>query len=183
MSLDEQTTPGGQPQFSQFPPPSPARERFSGLAITGFILTFLILPLGFILSVIAIFRTGPGKARGRGLAIAGTVISLLFIGTSTAVVVTVANATLFDPGCVGAKQALLNTSQGSDAPTLLAAVDKLNDAAAKAKHDDVRAAVTAISGDYAQLAEGLKTGILADGVREKIVTDAGRIDELCTLVF
>jgi len=177
MSLNEQTLPGGQPPY---PPPPPGRDRFSGLAVTGFILAFLIVPLGLVLSLIAIFRTGPGKARGRGLAVAGTVLSLLFIGIGTAIVVTVANSTLADPGCVEAKNAIIHTAQGPKPQALDAAAAQLREAAAKAEDDDVKAAVTAIGDDLAQLAAGAKSGSLPDGINEKVARDAARVDELCT---
>jgi len=181
MSLDEQVNPGGQPQFPQFPAPPPARQRISGLAITGFVLTFLIVPLGFVLSLIAIFRTGQGKARGRGLAVAGTILSLLFIGIGTAVVVTVAGSTVADPGCLAAKKAILHTAQGNDLTSLQATADQLNAAAGKAEHDDVRVAAKAMADDFTQLVAAAKTGNLPAGLQDKIAKDAAKIDELCTV--
>lgn len=177
MSVDEQTIPGDKPPY---PPPTAARDRLSGLAVTGFILSFLIVPLGFVLSLVAIFRTGPGKARGRGLAVAGTVLSLLFIGIGTAIVVTLANSKQADPGCVEAKDAIIHTAQGPKPQALEAAATQLREAAGKAKHDDVKAAVTAIGDDFAQLATSAKSGSLPDGIEEKVAEDAARVDELCT---
>src|SRR5690349_18962710 len=106
MSLDEQLPPPADQQG--YPPAAPAQLGTSGLAIAGLILTFLIAPLGFLLSLIAVFKTGPNRAKGRGLAITGIIVSLLIIAGSTAAVVKLANSTLVDPGCTAGKTAILN---------------------------------------------------------------------------
>jgi hypothetical protein len=48
------------------------------LAIIGFIAAFVLPVLGFVLSVIAVFKVcnDPARHRGKGLALAGVVISL-----------------------------------------------------------------------------------------------------------
>jgi len=48
-----------------------------GLAIASFICAFFCSPLGLILGIAALSRIGRTRARGRGLAIAGVVISAL----------------------------------------------------------------------------------------------------------
>jgi hypothetical protein len=52
------------------------------LAVAGFVLAFILAPVGLVLSLVAIGRTGPGKAPGRGLAVSGAVISgfLVLVG-------------------------------------------------------------------------------------------------------
>lgn len=47
--------------------------------MAGFVLAFVLAPLGLVLSLVALGRTGPGKAGGRGLAVSGAVISGLFV--------------------------------------------------------------------------------------------------------
>jgi hypothetical protein len=196
MSLDAQLPPppgqpesgqpeSGQPESgqpeSQVPPPAPPQRGTSGLAISGFILAFLIAPLGFILSLIAVFRTGAGKAKGRGLAIAGLIISVLIMGGIGAGVAVAANSTQLDPGCTAGKDAILNGSDGSDAASLQATVDKLNAAAAKAKHDNVRAAVKTIADDYTELLNGVKTGKLPADIEQRIGKDGDTFDSLCSI--
>ena len=50
----------------------------NGMAITGFVLSFLCWPLGIIFSAIGMSQTGKDPSQGgRGLAIAGLIISLV----------------------------------------------------------------------------------------------------------
>lgn len=76
--------PGAYSDEFQGPP------RWSGLAVTAFVLSllgFLIVTavLGFILGIAGIFVTGPGRRRGRGLAIAAIPISLVTGGLAAAI--------------------------------------------------------------------------------------------------
>lgn len=179
MSLDEQLPP--PPGHQGFPPPQPPQQGTSGLAIAGLILAFLVAPIGFILSLIAIFKTGAGKAKGRGLAIAGLIVSVLVIGGFTAIVVAAANSTVADPGCTSGKQAILDNASNTDPTNLQPVIDQLNAAAAKAKHADVRNAMKAIADDYTQVQNGTKTGQMPPGILDKIKTDAQKVDDLCTV--
>ncbi|MGF1647799.1 MAG: DUF4352 domain-containing protein [Kineosporiaceae bacterium] len=70
--------PSGQP------PPAPTGPT-SGLAVAGFVLAFVFAPVGLVLSLVALGRTGPGKQGGRGLAVSGAVISGLFVVVGLAV--------------------------------------------------------------------------------------------------
>jgi phosphotransferase system glucose/maltose/N-acetylglucosamine-specific IIC component len=180
MSVDQQfPPPPGQPDY----PPAPPQPRgMSGLAVTGFILAFLIAPIGFILSLIAAFTTGPSKAKnGRGLAIAGIIISLLLmIGTGIAVYA-VSQSTVADPGCTAGKEAILNGPAQPSQDQLQKMADDLNAAAAKAKHDNVRDAMKALAADYTSLLDGLKSGNVPAGIVDKVGADAQKIDDLCTI--
>lgn len=64
--------PGG-PQ----PYPAPAAQGTDPVAILGLVFAFLFWPVGLVLSLIGLGRTGPGKRAGRGLAIAGTIVSVI----------------------------------------------------------------------------------------------------------
>jgi hypothetical protein len=179
MSVDQQyPPPPGQPGYA---PPAPPQRGMSGLAITGFILAFLIAPLGFILSLIAVFTTGAAKARGRGLAIAGVIISLVIMIGVGSIVFAISKSTVADPGCVAGKEAILNAPKEPDAKALQGMIDDLNAAAAKAKHDDVRNAMTALATDYKSLLDGIKAGKLPDGILDKVGADGQKIDDLCTI--
>jgi hypothetical protein len=180
MSLDAQNPPAGQPGY-EVPPEAPQQRGTSGLAITGFILAFLIAPIGFILSLIAVFKTGAGKAKGRGLAIAGLIISVVIMGGAGAAAAVVANSTQLDPGCSAGKDAVFNNSKANDAASLQATADQLNAAAAKAKHDNVRAAIKKIADDYGQLATGVKTGNLPADIEKRTDSDAAEFDSLCSI--
>ena len=179
MSLDEQNSaPYGQQGYPVAPPP---QQGTSGLAIAGLILAFLVAPVGFILSLIAVFKTGNGRSKGRGLAIAGIIVSVVIIGGVSALVAAAVNSTVADPGCTAGKDAILQSSSTPDAAALQKTIDGLNAAAAKAKHDDVRAAMKALADDYTQLLSGTKTGNIPAGIVDKVTADGAAIDKLCTI--
>jgi hypothetical protein len=60
-----------------YPMGAPVQSRFSGMAITGFVLSFFCGLLGLIFSSIALgqIKRSNGALRGGGLAIAGIVIA------------------------------------------------------------------------------------------------------------
>jgi hypothetical protein len=181
MSLDQHSTPPAGPQGYYAAPPQPQPGR-SGLAIAGLVFAFLAAPVGFVLSLIAIFKTGSGRRKGRGMAIAGVIISVLIMAGTTTLVVAAANSTLADPGCAAGKAAVLEGSDNlTDAGSLQTTIDDLNAAAAKATHDNVRAAMKALAEDYTQLLKGTKTGEIPPGILDKVVADAKTIDSLCTI--
>ena len=178
MSLDEQLPPSSDQQGYQAAPP---RQGTSGLAIAGLILAVLMPPLGFILSLIAVFKTGKGRSKGRGLAVVGIIISTLIIAGVATLVVVALNSTVADPGCVAGKAAILDGANRDDANSLKTTVDGLNAAAAKAKHDNVRSAMKALADDYTQLLNATKTGDLPAGLQDKVTADATTIDSLCSI--
>ena len=55
-------------------------RKINGMAIVGFVFTFLFAPLGFIFSLIGLSQIlkNPSQS-GKGLALSGTVISLILI--------------------------------------------------------------------------------------------------------
>jgi hypothetical protein len=183
--------PGGGPL--QYQPPAPVQGT-SGLAIAGLVLAFVLFPIGLILSIIAFVTTGPGKKKGRGLAVAGIVVSLLITGGVVGAVYLVKDkvqniATIADPGCTQGKDVILADGDlggaGADiavvktkAQSLITGLDK---AAAAAKHDDVRAAMTALSTDYKDLLKAADSGQLPPNFEAKVTADGNKIDELCTL--
>jgi hypothetical protein len=182
MSYNQPTAPPAGPPGNYYPPQPPQQQPqgTSGLAIAGLVLAFLAAPLGFILSLVAVFKTGRGKRKGRGMAIAGLIVSVLIIGSTTALVVAASNSTLADPGCTAGKDAILSGASSSDANSIQTTIDGLNAAAAKAKHDNVRNAMKALADDYSKMLAGVKAGNIPDGLTEKISDDATTIDSLCT---
>jgi|GEM_PF-2716601 hypothetical protein len=67
--------------------PAPAPEPISALAVLGLIAAVVVPAVGVVVSSVALGRTGPGKQRGRGLALAGVVMGaiLTVLGTVVAV--------------------------------------------------------------------------------------------------
>jgi hypothetical protein len=184
MSSDPQA-----PAFSAAPAPAPApKQGTSGLAVAGLILAFLIAPLGFLLSLIAVFKTGKGRAGGRGLAITGVVLGLVFsIGGGVVIAKALDKVTtIADPGCTLAKSAINDNEAGlSNSTTITATLPKviagLTDAEAKAKHDDVRAAVKVLKDDYTAALEGVNTGKLPDDFVTKSDADTDAFNKICSL--
>jgi hypothetical protein len=165
----------------------------NGLAVAGLILAFLMAPIGFILSIIALIQTGKRRQKGKGLAIAGVIVSVLAMATWITVLVVVFAtvgknvATVADPGCTSGKEVIMNTASMASDPAsvktqLQTAVDGLNAAAAKAKHDNVRGAMKALADDYNQLLQAINTGSQPPAeLEKKLEADANKIDELCTI--
>lgn len=179
MALDEQLPhPSGQ---QGYPPPPPQKRGTSGLAVAGLILAFLMAPIGFILSLIAVFKTGKGRAGGRGLAVAGLIVSALIIAGSTTAIILAAGSTLTDPGCVDGKAAIAAGTTSADPAALKDTADKITAAAAKAESDDVRKAMTDLAGDYTKMAEAISTGNLPADLTTNLQTHAEAVDKLCTL--
>jgi hypothetical protein len=179
VSLDEHS-PTSPDQQIHPAPPAPQRGT-SGLAIAGLILAFLLAPIGFILSLIAVFKTGAGRGKGRGLAIAGLIVSVLIMAGGITAGFLVANSTVVDPGCTAGKTAILETGNAADPKTFQATIDGLNAAAAKAKNDDVRAATKALADDYTQMLTATQTGNMPEGITQKIEADAAKFDSLCSI--
>lgn len=180
--------PGAGPGPYQ-PAPSPTT---SGLAIAGLVLSVLLFPVGFVISLIALFTTSKNGQRGRGLAVLGLVISLLITGGVVVIFSVVKDnfqniSTIADPGCVKGKEIILENGDlggGEDQMKvkLRAMISGMDSAAAAARNADVRAAMKALGEDYRLLQEAALGG--SEGptdLEARIKTHADRIDELCTL--
>lgn len=76
--------PPPQPPYGYgYPPPRPPGT--NGMAIAGFVLAFFCTPLGIVFSAIGLSQTSRTGQSGRGLAIAGLVISVVSIVVGIAV--------------------------------------------------------------------------------------------------
>jgi hypothetical protein len=181
---------GTPPQTGDGPdvPPQPNR-RTNGLTIAGIILAFVAAPIGLVLSIVGLVQAGRRGQKGKGLAIAGIVISLLVM-TGGAVAIAAASKTvakLADPGCTTGKAAILDNAPKISNPDtiedgLQATITGLNSAAGKATHADVRNAMTTLSADYTTLLDSIKTGTVPDdALQAKVETDGKKVDSLCTI--
>jgi hypothetical protein len=134
-------------------------------------------------------QAGKRGQKGKGLALAGIIVSvLLMIGSGVLVAVTASKVTkLADPGCTTGKSAVLdNQSKVSNPDTikdgLTATITGLNSAAAKARHDDVRDAMKALADDYSQMLNAINTATPPSSeLTDKIVKDGGQVDSLCSI--
>jgi hypothetical protein len=175
--------PGGYPPPPAGYPPMPEQQQgFSGLAIAGFILSFFGGLLGFVLSLIAIFQTGKGKKRGRGLAVAGVVISVVVAGVGIAVVVALSKSSVADPACASGTTLINTNAQAGYTPTTVQAIITGLDATiAESTNDDVKAAMTKIQADYKEVLKLMKSGKDPVVVRPKLEADINTINDLCTI--
>uniref|UniRef100_A0A942T6F1 DUF4190 domain-containing protein n=1 Tax=Neobacillus citreus TaxID=2833578 RepID=A0A942T6F1_9BACI len=62
-----------------YQPAAPSSDRYNVLAIVGFILAFVVNIAGLVVSIIALTQIKRTGERGRGLALAGIIISALSI--------------------------------------------------------------------------------------------------------
>lgn len=187
MSYDQPTPPAypttDVPVVAEAP-----KAGTSGLTIAGFILAFFIAPIGFILSLIGLIQTSGGKRKGKGLAIAGIIVSILVSAAWTGLLVLVLHkaATILDSGCTTGKAALLDNSEKVSNPATLqdglkATIAGLNSAADKSSNAEVRDAMRALSDDYSKLLASVQSGVAADSsLNSKLTTDAAKIDSLCS---
>ncbi|MGJ7439979.1 DUF4190 domain-containing protein [Aquipuribacter sp. MA13-6] len=70
----------------------PAPQGTDVVSILGLVFAFLFWPIGLVLSLVGISRTGRGKRNGRGLAIAGAIISVIAGIIAVVVIVAIAGA-------------------------------------------------------------------------------------------
>jgi hypothetical protein len=173
------------------PVPPPAPQPSNGIAVVGLVLAFLLPPIGFILSVIGLIKSG--RAGRRGVAIAGVVISLVITGALTWGAVALFNevkdrvGNAFDPGCVTAKAAVLDNANDLSDPAkfegaLQATIDGLADAESKADADVVRDAVKVLKDDYTQLQTAVKSGQApAAELESKMAADGAAFDQVCVV--
>jgi hypothetical protein len=151
------------------------------LAIVGFILAFCSGPVGFVLSLVAIFQTGRNRKKGRGLAVAGVIISLVIMAGSATAYVVLSSSTVLDPGCRDGKAAILAFDPSGDPKAFQATIDALNAAANKAKNKEVADAMRALAKDYADMKKGVETGQLPDDIVARVTDHAARVDQLCSV--
>jgi hypothetical protein len=181
----------GVPGGPFFPPVAPVQRGTNGLAIAGFVLAIVVAPVGFILSIIGAVQAGRRNQKGKGLAVAGIVIGLIFSagGIAGAVALGGKVSTLADPGCTTAKSAVLDNSDkvdASDAATvkdgLTATVTGLTSAQGKATHDNVRNAVKALNADYSEYLNDVNSGTApAADLQSRLTNDANAFDSLCSI--
>ncbi|WNY33058.1 DUF4190 domain-containing protein [Curtobacterium flaccumfaciens] len=69
---------GGGPQPCGAPM-QPSSDRFNVMAIVGFVLAFVVNIAGLVVSIIALSQIKKTGERGRGLALAGVIISALSV--------------------------------------------------------------------------------------------------------
>jgi phosphotransferase system glucose/maltose/N-acetylglucosamine-specific IIC component len=166
-----------------YPPPRPTVT--SAVAIVALCLFWVPL-VGLVLSIIGMVKTARGKARGRGVAIAALVLSILVtIGAGIAGAAIASKPSALDPGCTRGKTAVLEQSKQMDADSqkgdasavqtdLNTLIGDLATAVADSHRSDVRSTVQAVHDDYAAIAAGHDD-------QTKLTSDLQQMDHLCTI--
>ncbi|HLL68209.1 MAG TPA: hypothetical protein VK453_21205 [Micromonosporaceae bacterium] len=195
------TPPGQYASGNMAPPPpyggptapaQPSERGTNGLAVAGLVLAFLLAPVGFVLSIIAFVQAGKRGQRGKGLAIAGIVVSILVMASAGAAVYALGRnaSTIADPGCVAGKAAILDNAGKMDAAgdpaaakaVIQTTIDELTAASGKSKKAAVRSALDTLVQDYTTLLQAINTGTPPDpGFEAKVTADGEKLDSLCTL--
>ena len=189
MSIDPNYPPPAYPAGPGTNPMPPAKAGTNGLAIAGLILSFLIAPIGFILSIVGLVQAGRGNQKGKGLAITGIIVSLALMVGGGVLIAAVGNkvSTLADPGCATGQAAINDNADKLSDPASMkagiqATIDGLAAAVAKSKHDNVRNALQALGDDYTKLQQTLNGGTeMPAGLQDKMTKDAQAMDSLCTI--
>lgn len=177
----------GAPGYPPGPPAPPTPQGTNGMSIAGFVLAFLFTPLGLILSIVGLVQARKRNQKGRGLAIAGIVISTVSILVGVAAIVVALNSgtnlkTVADPGCTAGKDVIFAMPSQPTAADLQKAADGLNSAAAKASDPKVRDAMKAVADDYTQIVQAVNSGQQPpSSLQSKLESDANQIDALCTI--
>jgi hypothetical protein len=187
---------GQQPAYGY--PVQPQQES-NGFAVAGFILSLLPL-LGLIFSILGLSRSGKVGGKGRGLSIAGIVLSLVLgVVYSIGIAHVFNSATALDPGCTTAESRFtsLDTQVQSDASNMNALLNDLDsmqqalqDSAGKAVHDSVKTKLQAASSDLAATITDLKAiqaGTSTDTTKlesdlQQFETDGTALDSLCSTI-
>ncbi len=94
--MTTQSPQSAVPHGQTYAPAPPTSAPTQPLSIWGFVLSFLFWPAGLVLSILAIKKIGREGGGGRGLAIAGVVISscaavfgvIIFLATMASVAAT-----------------------------------------------------------------------------------------------
>jgi len=135
----------------------------NGVAVAGFVLAILFAPVGLILSIVGLVKSGKVGGKGRVLSVFGIIISLAFIGAGTAVAVVVTKEVVkvTQPGCINGKSAILDNSAKLDSDAtkvegFQATIKGLNDAAAEATDPQIRDAMKATADDYQAALDALQ---------------------------
>jgi hypothetical protein len=101
-----------QPQPPYGPPPygtggyyPPPPKQGNGFATAGFVLAILFAPVGLIFSVIGLVKAKARAGAGRGLSIAGIIVSAILMTAGLVSGIAFMNSPATDPGCISAESA------------------------------------------------------------------------------
>jgi hypothetical protein len=171
----------------------------NGVAIAGFVLAIVFWPLGLILSIVGVVKSGNLGGKGRGLAIAGIAISVVFAILTAVLIFVGSSAPAADPGCTSAESQLSAldsqiTADENDPTSLIAdlntAKTDLDSSLTQARHQDVHNQIQLVDSDlgtfladYNSLSSDPDSSVSQDQLQDdvsKLQTDGDDLDTLCS---
>jgi hypothetical protein len=196
----EQQPVYGQPGFQ---PP-----RTNTMAILGLVFAFVFSPLGIVFSAIALKQVKQRREAGRGLALAGLIISIVSLILSIVVIIVivafagsaveqarsdaasvaagddptgvVAACDVIVPAVVGLESDMAKVETPEDYATVMTALRSAIEAAAAQTTDPTFIAhVQTLSGDFQQAADAVSAGEDPSSLEAALTTDGNQIDSDC----
>ncbi len=196
----EQQPVYGQPGFQ---PP-----RTNTMAILGLVFAFVFSPLGIVFSAIALKQVKQRREAGRGLALAGLIISIVSLILSIVVIIVivafagsaveqarsdaasvaagddptgvVAACDVIVPAVVGLESDMAKVETPEDYATVMTALRSAMEAAAAQTTDPTFIAhVQTLSGDFQQAADAVSAGEDPSSLEAALTTDGNQIDSDC----
>ncbi len=196
----EQQPVYGQPGFQ---PP-----RTNTMAILGLVFAFVFSPLGIVFSAIGLKQVKQRREAGRGLALAGLIISIVSLVLSIVVIIVivafagsaveqarsdaasvaagddptgvVAACDVIVPAVVGLESDMAKVATPEDYATVMTALRSAIEAAAAQTTDPTFIAhVQTLSGDFQQAADAVSAGEDPSSLEAALTTDGNQIDSDC----
>ena len=201
--------PQGQPAFGHGTPgyPPAGSRKTNTMAILGLVFAFVFSPLGVVFSAIGLKQTKERREGGRGLALAGLILSIVFIliGILVAVLMlavvapaveeatqaqgaaavedptgVVAACDIIVPAVVGLDTQLAGVTTPEDYAGVMTALSAAMEAAAGQTTDpEFIAHVQTLSADFRQAADTVADGQDPSFLAEALATDGTAIDDDC----
>lgn len=167
--------PQGQPAYGQGAPghPPTGPQKTNTMAILGLVFAFVFSPMGIVFSAIGLGQVKERGERGRGLAIAGLILSIVLL------LLTVVLFVLLIVGFGWAMQTAAEDSQGVEDPAGVLAACETIIPAMLAPESDMAAVTT--PGEYA--ASDAVTDVEDPSyLTDTLTEDGGRVDAACAAV-
>jgi hypothetical protein len=174
---------GYAPAYQPDQPPPPAPKQGNGFAVAA--LIFGIIGgsvLGLIFGIIGL-RKSKQTGTGKGMSIAGIVLSVLWLIATIAIVAVFFMATnkQDDPGCV-AYRSIVESSAITD-PTAFGSIsDQLRDASAKSEDATAKAAIATLADDFDKLVAAIEGGELPANLEADLVAHEEAANSACGYV-
>jgi hypothetical protein len=115
--------PGGQPAYGEpaYGQPGFQPQKTNTMAILGLVFAFVFSPLGIVFSAIGLKQIKERREGGRGLALTGLILSIVFV--LIGILFVILAATVFSAAVEQASQDAATVSQDAAAPTAEPAAD------------------------------------------------------------